>query len=134
MLSRWGVKYVKTPKDSPAGVDAVLMKGDCLVGVSEMKCRQMTTEQLMGEYRGEWLVTYSKLEKLSSAARLLGVPGVGLLYLVPEKKLLSVRICNEDGLFIPGIRVERTATQATVNGGTAVRENAYVSVADAKVV
>lgn len=128
------IRYVRTPKDGPAAVDAVLTHdAHGLCAVAEMKCRQMTHEGLIQDYDGEWLITYDKVLKLCDAARLLGVPGMGLLYLVPDRILLTIKICDHNGELSQQLIVKRTPTQATVNGGQAMRVNAYVPMHTAKV-
>lgn len=128
-----GIQYVRTPKDGPAALDAVLVHDYALIAVAEMKCRQMTADALFLDYGGEWLVTYDKVLKLCDASRLLGVPGYGLLYLVPDRTLMTIKICDENGELAQQIIVKRTATQATVNGGQAMRVNAYIPMHTAKV-
>lgn len=132
LKDRTGIEYMRTPKLGPAGVDAVLMKGGDIVGVAEMKCRVTTRVALERTFHNEWLVTYDKVRKVSDAARLLGVPGVGLLFLVPDRELLVVRLCDDDGQYALPMRIDRTETQATVNGGKAKRVNAYIDVSGAR--
>lgn len=122
------VRYAHTPKREHATVDAVLVNDDDhLVAVVEQKSRTMSLDTL-ASWDYEWLVT---LEKVKAAARIcaaLRVPLVGFLYLVPDEMLLVRRICDIDGAPVAPIRTERTTTQATVNGGTADRVNAFVDM------
>lgn len=122
--------YVSTPKDGPASVDAVLLKGTNLAGVVETKCRVMTRQQLTG-YGDEWLVTWDKIDRARAIAAGLGVPLFGFLYLVPDDMLLVVRISDKTGALLVPVRVAATETRATVNGGSAVRNNAYISITTA---
>lgn len=126
-----GVAYLGTPKGEPAAVDAILTRGTDLIAVAETKCRNLTREQLAG-YGDEWLVTWDKIMRARSVALGLGVPLIGFLYLTPEDRLLSLRITDASGALLVPIRIESTLTQATVNGGTARRNNAYLSLASAR--
>lgn len=126
-------EFAQTPKEYSADVDGVVTKQNTLVAVFESKCRNMTQHDLSWNFDNEWLITYEKLVKGASIARAFQIPFVGYLYLIPDKKVLSTVICNKNGDLIPKIRIERTETQKTVNGGLVTRTNAYVSMETAKV-
>lgn len=130
--ARFGVQYVETPKDKPAVVDGMLVRSGTILGLVETKCRDMTLQQLERQFRSEWLVTFEKLEKARLLARDLGISFYGVLYLIPEDRILTVRISTPSGDWASAIRTERTQTQATINGGTARRLNAFVSMAKAR--
>lgn len=85
-------------------------------------------QQLRDDFKHEWLVTYAKIERARDIAKAFCVPLIGLLYLVDEPAFLCIRLANATGEFACPIRVERTETQATVNGGKALRDNAYIDV------
>lgn len=126
-----GFRAIQTHKDKPADVDGFIVHGQSIMAVFESKCRDMTREQL-AKFGNEWLVTFEKLQKGALIARALCVPLVGYLFLVPDKKVLSVRLTDERGNYLPKIRIERTETQATTNGGEIVRTNAYIDMSSAK--
>jgi hypothetical protein len=128
------LRYTHTPKDSPASVDAVIVLNDQIVGVVETKCRpQLTIADFRVLYESRWLVTAKKIEDGVDIARGLYVPFVGFLYIPSDDVLLHQTIwkpgqhgyaCNVD--------IRNTRTQATVNGGSIVRENAYVDMSNAR--
>jgi len=132
--------FVGTPADTGAELDGVVYKsmgkastgsGAVVAAVAELKCRYGVDETVLyGKFAGEWLLSYSKVKALQIAAKILGVPGLGLLYLPDsDGPLLLVRwICNREGILFDGIRVKETRTQKNVNGGTAVRENAFINL------
>lgn len=127
-----GYGYVSTPKDEPCIIDALLIKDLELKAVAETKCRQMTLGTFVRTFNSEWLVTWHKLQGASHIAGLLCVPLYGFLYLVPSRTLLIRRLWDHvTGWAVP-MRVEDTVTQATVNGGTALRTNAFIDMSDAK--
>jgi hypothetical protein len=128
------LRYIETPKDQPAVVDAVIVRDSTVVYVAETKCRyDMTLEQLFNERGGEWLVTFEKLESARNIAKGLGVPLIGLLYLVQDRKLLANVITDEDGNYVCQIRIEQTETQKTVNGGKAFRTNGFLQMRNSKI-
>lgn len=131
LYGKEGYQVIQTPKKEPSDVDGFMCKGNEIVMVMENKCRDMTKEQLM-KWGNEWLVTYEKIVKGASVCKQLKVPFYGFLYLVPDKVALSIRLADKDGNFLPKIRIERTETQETVNGGKVTRTNAYINMDLAK--
>ena len=126
--------YVETPKDQPADIDGFICKGTTMVSGVEVKCRMMSYRDLMNKFNSEWLITYDKIERGIAICRSLGIDFRGFLYLVPEQILIIVKIWDyktrEDCI----MKIEETRTQATVNGGSIVRLNAYVDVSNATVI
>ena len=128
-----GYDFVYTPKDQPADIDGFIVKDGTLVSGVEVKCRMMSYHDLMNKFKAEWLITNDKISRGVAICQSLGVDFRGFLYLVPEEILLIVRMWNcKTGEWV-GMRLEETRTQATVNGGSAVRLNAYVDVSHATV-
>lgn len=126
-------RYVETPKDRPADVDAFLVLDNDIKAIIETKCRyDCDLVKFRGAYANEWLVTFDKLEKARTIARALCVKVIGFLYLKQSDILLVQEIVNADGLYVPSIRLDSTTTQATINGGTATRTNAYIKMDNAK--
>lgn len=118
-----------TPKNQPSDADGMMYeRGGELKAIIETKCRGMPREQFEGEFGSEWLITADKLDRCRRLAVSLRVAFYGLLYLIPDDVLLVQRIYNVDGSPATAIRTDRTRTQATCNGGSAVRLNAYVLV------
>jgi hypothetical protein len=122
---------VQTPKDEPSDIDGLIIKQGVIAAVFESKCRNATISQ-MHNWGNEWLVTYDKLIRGIEVSKSLCVPFVGMLYLVDSNVGLSVRIADKFGNIIPKIRLERTETQRTINGGKIIRTNAYIDISSAK--
>ena len=55
-------RFIETPKDRPAAVDGVFMKGGVLHSVLEVKVRNMTRAKLRDSFDDTWLVTMDKVE------------------------------------------------------------------------
>jgi hypothetical protein len=122
--------FVNTPKSDPAKVDGFTIKGDQITSCFESKCRKMTRRQLT-QWGNEWLVTFEKIQHGAHLAKTLGVPFYGFLYLVPDSMILIVKIADHHGDLLPRIRLDRTETQRTINGGKIIRTNAYIDVTGA---
>ena len=125
---------VETPKDKPADIDGFIVRDGTIISGVEVKCRMMSYHDLMNKFNSEWLITYDKIERGIAICRSLGIDFRGFLYLVPEQILIIVKIWDyktrEDCI----MKIEETRTQATVNGGSIVRLNAYVDVSNATVI
>ena len=128
-----GYHYLRTPKDSPSPVDAVIGHKGNIVSVVECKCRLMALSTLREQFNNEWLVTYQKLKEGIAIASALHVPYTGFLFVLPERKLLIQKIWVPGKGYIPKVRSEVTKTQATVNGGLANRLNAFIDMSEAQV-
>ena len=121
-------KYLETNKDQAARIDAMLIRGDQIDAVAETKCRESTIGTFETSFRNEWLVTWEKIEVAMTMAVNLCVPLVGILYLVPSRIIMVKKICDLRWILTCKIRLEATRTQRTVNGGTVIRNNAYIDM------
>lgn len=127
-----GWQYARTPEDSDCPFDAVLIDPDGTVrAIVEQKSRDLSRSQL-AEFNYEWLVTMDKIVQASQCARLFRVPLIGFLYLIPDDTLLTRVIADNKGLFCVPFRCEQTVTQQTINGGLALRGNAYMDMREAR--
>lgn len=120
--------FVETPKDKPADIDGLIVRDGVLVSCVEVKCRNMTMDTLVKDFGKKWLVTADKIDRCVSVAKSLGIDFRGFLYLVPEKILLIIPIWSYENGYTCRIDREVTETQRTVNGGTILRENAYIHI------
>lgn len=129
-----GWMYTKTPEDTDAPIDATLVDTHGVIrGAVETKCRYgITFGGFRDTFNNEWLITMSKVISAADVAKGLRVPLVGFLYLVDDKTLLVQRITDKSGNFTAAFRCETTQTQATCNGGLAVRANAYIDMSNCK--
>jgi hypothetical protein len=125
--------YLMTGKNGIATVDALIVRNWQIAAVAETKCRNMTLAQLRDRFNSEWLVTFDKILGGAEVARGLAVPFWGVLYLVPDDVVLRVRLFDPAAGWLVHLRVERTETQRSVNGGKALRSNAYISTLGADV-
>lgn len=123
---------VPTPRDMPAPLDGVMSDNTGMIFVYEVKCRNTTVGQL---YRwGTYLISHSKIVAGMKASELFNVPFVILVHTTKDGGLVSIRVTNEYGEAIAPMDVKETDTQATVNGGSARRKNAYVCMSAAKII
>jgi hypothetical protein len=124
------IVYNETPKNKPCSVDAILTKDGKCSAVVETKCRTMTHTKFNEVFGHDWLVTLEKVLSAKKIAEELHIPLLGFLYLVNDDMLLWKKIWDPELGWCAPFRVEKTETKATVNGGTAIRDNAYINMAD----
>lgn len=129
-----GFEFIETPKDTPADIDGIITKNGVMISGVEVKCRNMTADDLVNKYKNQWLITADKLDRGVNVCERLGIDFRGFLYLVPHNMLLIVPIFSYKDGWVTEPEYEMTKTQATVNGGVAERLNAYVDVSKAKVI
>lgn len=128
-----GWYYASTNKSRPIVADGILCHDGTIAAVVETKCRYgVDIEKFRGQFGSEWLVTEKKIRECASLARLLEVPLVGFLYLVDSRVLLTKKIADATGCYVTKITIDNTQTQMTVNGGVAIRSNAYIDMSGAR--
>lgn len=131
LKQKWKVEIINTDKDDCASIDNILVKNNTTMAICEVKCRQLTRKQL-ASYGNTWLITHQKIKEGAQVSRLLRVPFIGVLYLVPDDIVLYWKITDKDGNYLIDFDVRNTETQRTVNGGLIIRENAYLHTKHAK--
>ena len=121
------ISFIETHKTQPAQVDGLMVRDNVITGVYESKCRNMSAED-MHRFHDEWLVTYEKILHGAEIGKRLCVPFYGFLYLIKDSIGVAIKIADAEGNIYPKVRIERTETQRTINGGSIVRTNAYIDL------
>lgn len=113
-----------TPLRKDAAIDGVLIKGGSIAAVFEVKCRDLTLEQL--RQHGSYLITEKKIDVGNEIACALRVP---FLLLVGLKDcVVWWKLSDGHGHACAVWETRRTMTQTSANGGTTERDNAYLSL------
>ena len=128
------LRYIETPKERPASVDGLIVKDGIIQAVVETKCRQCSVVEFSVTWESKWLVTAEKIKKGAHIAQELCVPFVGFLYLPEAKILMFKTLWHPDKGWVADLIEKETRTQATVNGGSIVRLNAFIDMSDAKTI
>lgn len=127
--------YASTDKDTPCVVDAVLVKNNNVVGVVEQKSRPgLSFVDFIVTYEKRWLVTQQKLDSASMIAQSLKTNLVGFLYFPTADVLIVKTLWKNSAGWVADIVTEQTRTQATINGGSALRYNAYIDMTGALII
>ena len=105
---------IETDKNQPAQVDGFIVDGGVLCGVFESKCRKADVAK-MHKWGDEWILTHQKLLDGAEISKRLCTPFYGIVYLLDEPIGIFIKLTDSE-------------TQATINGGTVVRANAYIDL------
>lgn len=123
----WDVTGLITPQESASPVDVLFSTPERgLVAVAEVKARDLTLAALRECQPPGYLITRRKLEEGREVARQLCVPLLLLVGFWPEREIRYWRISDAEGRWLCPMESARTRTQATCNGGSVVRLNAYL--------
>lgn len=127
----WSVAF--TPKETSAAVDGVILQNGITRAIIEQKSRyDVSLDEFINRYRNQWLVTFDKIVKARGIAEAFCVPLVGLLYIVRDDKVLAQTLWRPQDGWTVSFTVKKTETQRSVNGGIALRDNAYIDMSKAK--
>ena len=118
----WGASLVETPEGTAARVDALFARDNVLVGLAEIKVRSLTLARL--EAFGDYLVTEDKLLAGAALSAALRVPFVLAVRL--SDAIVWWRVTDATGRRVIQWQARETVTQASCNGGAALRRNAYL--------
>lgn len=134
IIQQNGLDLVRTPESQPVPIDHMLYRRGNLLGIAELKSRpKVSLDILRGPFNNEWLVTETKIIDGRKLADMLRVDFVGFLHLVDEDIVLAKMLYSPFTQQTAKHRVARTWTQATINGGSALRDNAYIDMRGARV-
>ena len=125
--------YNDTPKDSPAAVDAIITRNGSVLAVVETKCRYISYATFTEVYQNRWLVTFEKLAKAREISEAMNVPLLGFLFLVEDKKLIWRKIWDPKDGWTVDFYVQKTKTKKNINGGEALRDNAFIDMIEANI-
>jgi hypothetical protein len=120
--------YNETPKTQPAAVDAILVRDGVCRAVVETKCREMDWNAFKNTHDEQWLVTFRKILGARDIAEKLCIPLIGFLYLAPDDLLLCARLWDPEAGWMRQFSVQKTETQKNINGGKAIRDNAFINM------
>lgn len=123
----WPTHRLVPARGEYAPTDGVIISGGNVIAVYEAKARLLTHTRLVEEYNNEWLLSESKLEAGIAAAKALDCPFVGVIYCVPDQKIIRVKVWDS-GEYSVGVRFAEETTDAGASGGTKTTRNAFIDL------
>lgn len=129
------IRHLWFPEGNTLPVDGFIsyLSGE-IAGIFEAKSRKLklNTDNGKVEYDGkeypDLLISKSKIEEGARYAKQFSLPFYLLVYCELSGHVLSFRVANESGEVIVNYTERRSKTQASVNGSTATRMNAYIPI------
>lgn len=135
---RNGFQHIWFPDGNTLPVDGFIVHEGQVAGVFEAKCRNIKylqdsqTIEYDGKEYDDYMISKSKIDSGIQYAKQFSMKFILLVYCEQSGHILSFRIANESGECLVDFSEKRSRTQATVNGGAAIRTNAYIPVKQAK--
>lgn len=130
--AKYGLDLFQTNPTSSADIDAFFAHDGQLVGIAEIKSRNMTEADL--RRFGSYLITHEKIVKGMALSASLQVQFLLIVYLRFDKSMFCWQVTDATGKQVAPFTVEATRTQETCNGGSIVRQNAFFPVEDGKLI
>ena len=112
-----------------ADIDAILIRDSLVIGLVEAKSRNMTKQQL--NTFGSYLITHDKLLRGIALSVALQARFDVVVNLIPDHIIAVWNITTSCGEVMLDLNPIETTTQATCNGGSAQRINAFLTVDNA---
>lgn len=123
--------FPKTRRDKYAAIDGMIVEDGVVVGIYESKCRFFNKAALHYQFNDEYLIGNDKIVSGLKMSKDFYVPFYALIYLVYEPVIFIHQISDDSGNAIVEMEVKKTKTQASMNGGVAYRENAFIPIKSA---
>lgn len=124
-----GYQVVATPKADASRMDTLLVKDGRLVGALEIKCREMDLRKMVGY--GSVILSMDKIRWMQATSKILSIPTFFVVGL-SDGWIAAAQITDKAGRVVVATNERMSETQATCNGGTATRLNAYINAKDFK--
>jgi hypothetical protein len=112
--------------DGATHVDRIFVRDNKVRSIAEIKNRNMSLSQL--QKFGSYLISYEKIDRGVALSSLMHVPFYLFVYLISSDDIVYWKVSDETGREVCNYTIERTKTKADVNGGIAMRENAYIQL------
>lgn len=97
----------------------------------EVKSRRDFDEEFFWRvHNGTWLISNHKIEHNVPIAKEMQVPFMGAMHII-ESRVILLKTIWANGALAPGIKVRKCETQASINGGRKVIDNAFIPMHDA---
>lgn len=126
------------PNSNYFPIDGFLIKENSVIAIFEGKFRQAALQDgkllYLNRLYDDYLITAQKIDDGVAMAKKMCIDYYLLIALSDSPEILSFKIYDyQTNTIITHIR-KNTRTQKTVNGGSAIRENAYIKISEAKVI
>lgn len=137
-LSTAEVSFAWFPQHNFYPIDGFRIEGNAVTGIFEGKTRQAAYDNgaiVYNQKRYEdYLITAQKLDQGTDMAKQMRVDFLLYVYLTFSNHILCFKIWDDAAESPAPFKRMNSRTQAGVNGGSVVRENAYIPIREAQVI
>lgn len=123
-------QFFHTPITRAALIDGFIVKNNELTALYETKCRRESANDFRSKYNNEWLISHHKINSGASLSKALAVPLWGFLYLVPDRKVIAIKLTDDKGNYVQPMRIERRKTSKCCNGGTMIDTCVFINISN----
>lgn len=123
LLKKYGWKIHTTPRY--AAIDGIASKNGEVTHIVEFKSRNESFESM--ERFQTYLISYDKVLKGIEISRMMCVPFILIVYLIRDGIIIGVELGDEYGVGVP-MEIQETRTQRSIDGGEAIRRNAFIDI------
>ena len=123
LLKKYGWKIHTTPQY--ALIDGVATKNGEITHIVEFKSRNESFESM--ERFETYLISYDKILNVIEMSRMMCVPFILIVYLIKDGIVLGIELGDEYGVNVP-MEIQETRTQKSIDGGYAIRRNAFIDI------
>lgn len=109
-------------------IDGIIVKEKKIVAIYELKTRDIKFETLCKQYNDEFLISKSKLDAGVQMSKQTRTPFVLILNTTIDDNIFIKSITNDNGEIICQYRIEKTKTKKNIDGGVAIRDNAFIKM------
>lgn len=109
-------------------IDGIIIKEKKIVAIYELKTRDIKFETLCKQYNDEFLISKSKLDAGVQMSKQTRTPFVLILNTTIDDNIFIKSITNDNGEIICQYRIEKTKTKKNIDGGVAIRDNAFIKM------
>lgn len=109
-------------------IDGIIVKEKKIVAIYELKTRDIKFETLCKQYNDEFLISKSKLDAGVQMSKHTRTPFVLILNTTIDDNIFIKSITNDNGEIICQYRIEKTKTKKNIDGGVAIRDNAFIKM------
>jgi hypothetical protein len=128
-----GKRFIPFSDDLSVDVDGFIEQNGVVVGLYEVKARNMTYSDFQTKFKSEWLVSFDKLIRAATLSKRLQLSFTAIVYLIPDRIVLAKTLWDAEWVLKVDMSVKQTTTQKTVNGGSVSRANAYIDLSTAAI-
>lgn len=133
---KWDSLFVQFSNESPVRFDGMIIEDRNIGAIFEFKCRDVSVRDSQLFYKGKGydtiILTQEKIDHGVNYSKQFRVPFLFIFYARKSGSVHCIQITNSKGEYLFNYKVENSVTKATINGGRAMRVNAYLPINQAK--